>query len=260
MKFYRIVSCLLIIPILTLTSGCASYRFGRLPSPYINDHPTPVTQQGVSVATEFLGCTKGDSTFDCELTKKKVTPVFIVIENKSEVAYNFKKTDVDPNHIPAEAVAKKCARSTMKRLLGYGFLVLCPYVWIIFLPMLIAEMVNCPSINSRMKNDYITNEIADTTIAPGRSVSGVMFVSLLSNGKSFNIPLTNKSTEEKLVFSFQVNLPVVSTTETDKQIKQKTTEKQEAEVILVEQKKLETETNKKETSKPKQNFGPRTNK
>jgi len=73
----------------------------------------------------------------------------------------------------------------MKRLLGYGFLVLCPYTWIVFLPMLIVEMVNCPSINSRMKNDYLTNEIADTTIGPGRSISGVMFVAPLSSGELF---------------------------------------------------------------------------
>jgi len=73
--FYRIISCLLIIPIFLLTSGCASYRFGRLPSPYINDHPAPMTKQGVSVATEFFGCAKADSTFDCALTRRKIAPV-----------------------------------------------------------------------------------------------------------------------------------------------------------------------------------------
>jgi len=176
---YRIISYLLIIPVLSLTSGCASYRFGRLPSPYINDHPLPVTQKGVSMAVEFLNYTQADSTFDCELTKKKVTPVYIVIDNKSDIAYGFRKTDVDSSYLSAEEVAKKCARSTMGRLLGYGFLALCPFVWLIFLPMLIGEMINCPTINSRMKNDYITNEIADTTIGPNRSICGVMFVAVI---------------------------------------------------------------------------------
>lgn len=203
--FYRVVCCLLIIPLFSLTSGCASYRFGRLPSPYINDHSSPITQKDVSVAVEFLGYSQADSTFDCELTKKQVTPAYIVIDNKSSNAYGFRKADVDSSYLPAEEVAKKCARSTMGRLLGYSFLVLVPFVWIVFLPMLIGEMINCPTINSRMKNDYITNEIADTTIASNRSISGIMFVAPLRSGQTFTIPLTNRNTGEKLLFQFQNN-------------------------------------------------------
>jgi hypothetical protein len=230
----RVVSCLLIVPLLSLASGCASYRFGRLPSPYINDHPAPIAQQGVSAAVEFLAYAKADSTFDCELTKKRVTPVFIVIENKSNVAYGFRKTDVDSSYISAEEVAKKCARSTMSRLLGYGFLALVPFVWLVFLPMLIGEMINCPTINSRMKNDYMTNEIADTTIAPGRSISGIMFVAPFASGELFNIPLVNRDTGEKLVFSFQSNQQGISPIEKQEQTEKKA-EKQ---------------------NKPKQNFSP----
>lgn len=201
--FKKVVCCLVVVSFLALTSGCASYRFGRLPSPYINDHASPITQKDVSVAVEFLNYSQADSTFDCELTKKQVSPVFIVIDNKSSSAYGFRKGDIDSSYLPAEEVVKKCARSTMGRLLGYGFLALVPFVWIIFLPMLIAEMINCPTINSRMKNDYITNEIADTTIASNRSISGVMFVAPLRSGQVFTIPLTNKDTGEKLLFQFQ---------------------------------------------------------
>ena len=235
MKFlYKFVSCLLIIPVLSLCSGCASYRFGRLPSPYINDHPAPITQNGVSAAVEFLNYAKADSTFDCELTKKKVIPVFIVIDNKSSAAYGFRKADVDSSYLCAEEVAKKCARSTMGRLLGYGFLCLCPFVWIIFLPMVIGEMINCPTINSRMKNDYMTNEIADTTIAPNRSISGVMFVAPLASGELFNIPLVNRDTGERLVFSFQSNQQGALSVETEQPAEKKPENK----------------------NSPKQNFGP----
>lgn len=230
----RIVCLVLIIPFLSLCSGCAAYRFGRLPSPYINDHPSPVTQKDVSVAVEFLGWTQADSTFDCELTKKQIMPVYIVIDNKSNAAYGFRKTEVDSSYLAAEEVAKKCARSTMGRLLGYGFLVLVPFVWIIFLPMLIGEMINCPTINSRMRNDYITNEIADTTIASNRSISGVMFVAPLSSGQTFTIPLINRETGERLLFQFQSN--------------------QQGAVGVQSQEETKKET--KEKQKPKQNFGP----
>lgn len=200
--FKRIMCFLIIIPFLSLTSGCASYRFGRLPSPYINDHPSSVTQKDVSVAVDFLGSSQADSTFDCEMTKRKVSPVFIVIDNKSSVAYGFRKTDVDSSYLSAEEVAKKCARSTMGRVASYGILGLIVILWVVFIPMAIAEMINCPRINSQMRNDYLTNEIADTTIAPGRSISGVMFVAPLQKGAKFNIPLIAKDRGEKIVFEF----------------------------------------------------------
>ncbi|MBU4251755.1 MAG: hypothetical protein KKC39_05600 [Candidatus Omnitrophica bacterium] len=232
--FRKILCISIIVPFLAFCSGCASYRFGRLPSPYINDHPAPITQKDVSVAVEFLSYSQADSTFDCEMAKRKVTPVFIAIDNKSNAAYGFRKSDTDSSYLPAEEVAKKCARSTMSRLLGYGFLALCPFTWIIFIPMFIAEMINCPTINSRMKNDYITNEIADTTIGSNRSISGVMFVAPLSSGQLFNVPLVNRETGERLVFQFQSN-------------------QQGAVNIQPSQEKKEKDKKKKE---PKKNFGP----
>lgn len=198
----KFICCLLVISVLSFTSGCASYRFGRLPSHYINDHPNPITQKDVSVAVNFLSSTEADTTFDCEMTKRKVTPAFIVIDNKSNIAYSFRKADVDSSYLSAEEVAKKCARSTMGRVASYGVLGLIVILWIVFIPMAIAEMINCPRINSQMRNDYITNEIADTTIAPGHSVSGIIFVAPLQKGTKFNVPLIAKDTGERLVFAF----------------------------------------------------------
>lgn len=199
----KAICCLVIIPFLALTSGCASYKFGRLPSPYIQDHAAPVTQKDVSMAVKFLNSAEANTTFDCELTKRKVIPVYIVIDNKSDVTYSFRKADVDSSYLPAEEVARKCARSTMGRVLSYGALGLIIILWVVFIPMAIAEAINCPRINSQMRNDYITNEIADTTIAPSRSISGIMFVSPLKSGELFTIPLVNKDTGERILFQFQ---------------------------------------------------------
>lgn len=200
--FRKIISLLIIVCLLPYVSGCATYQFGRLPSPYIVDHPSPITQSDVSVAVKFFECSEADSTFDCEICKRKIHPVFITIDNKSEEAYHFRKADVDPNYYSAEDVAKKCARSTMGRVLSYGVLGLIVIAWIVFIPMMIAEWISCPRLNARMRSDYLSNEIADTTIAAGRSVSGVMFVAPLNRGEKFNIPLTAHSTGEKLLFEF----------------------------------------------------------
>jgi hypothetical protein len=198
---------LIIVPFLSLTSGCATYKFGRLPSPYVYDHPSPITQKNVAVAVEFLNSNQANVTFDCELTKRTISPVFIVIDNKSNVAYGFRKADVDRNYIDAEQVAKKCYRNIWTRVIGYGFLGVFIILWIVFIPAAIFEATNCSRINAQMRNDYTTNEIADTTIGPGRSISGVMFISPLKSGEAFTIPLTNRETGEKILFQFLSNQP-----------------------------------------------------
>jgi hypothetical protein len=87
-----------------------------------------------------------------------------------------------------------------------------------------------------MKNDYMTNEIADTTIGPNRSISGIIFVAPLSSGQLFNVPLVNRETGERLVFQFQSN-------------------QQGAVNIQSSQGKKEKE-KEKEKKEPKKNFGP----
>lgn len=230
---YRVISCLLIIPLLSLTSGCASYRFGRLPSPYIADQPNAITQKDVSVAVKFMSSSEAVAIFDCEMNKRNISPVFIVIDNKSINSYGFRKGDIDSSYISGEESAKKCARNTMGRVVTYGVLGAIVILWIVFIPMAIGEMINCPRINAQMRSDYTSNEIADTTIGPGRSLSGVMYVAPFKSGTPFTIQLMNIETGERLLFQFQYNQPI--------QANIQTTQTKEA---------------SKEKREPKQNFGP----
>ena len=93
----------------------------------------------------------------------------------------------------------------MGRVATYGVLGLIVILWIVFIPMAIGEMINCPRINSQMRADYTSNEIADATIGPGRSLSGVMYVAPFKSGTAFTIPLINRDTSERLLFQFQYN-------------------------------------------------------
>lgn len=233
LSFKKIVCCLVILPFLVLTSGCASYRFGRLPSSYIIDHPSSITQKNVSVAVKFFNASEAMTTFDCEMNKRNISPVYIVVENKSNSNYGFRKADVDSSYISGEDAAKKCTRSTMGRVASYGVLGLIVIAWIVFIPMAVAEMINCPRINAQMRSDYTSNEIADATIGPGRSLSGVMYVAPFKSGEAFTIPLVNRENGERLMFQFQYNQPTSVNIEPSK-------EKEEA----------------KPKKAPKQNFGP----
>ncbi len=178
---------------------------------------------------------EAQATFDCEMGPRKINPVFIVIDNKSNSAYSFRKADVDTSYLSSEEVAKKCARSTMGRVASYGILGLIVILWVVFIPMAIAEWINCPRINAQMRSDYLGNEIADTTIGPSRSISGVMFVAPFRSGESFTIPLVNRDTGERLLCQFQNS--------------------QLGAVYAGSQNKNEVKESK-EAKEPKKNFGP----
>lgn len=167
------------------------------------------------------------------MNKRDISPVFLVIENKSSNTYGFRKADIDSSYISGEDAAKKCARSTMGRVASYGVLGLIVILWIVFIPMAIGEMINCPRINAQMRADYTSNEIADATIGPGRSLSGVMYVAPFKSGTAFTIPLMNRDTGEKLLFQFQYNQPAPANIQT-----------------------TQTKKGSKEKHEPKKNFGP----
>lgn len=237
--FKKIIGILVIVSFSSLTSGCATYKFGRLPSPYIIDYPNSATQKDVSVAVKFLNPIEALSVFDCEMDKRDMAPVFIVIENKGQDSYSFKKADVDSSYLSGEEAAKKCSRSTMGRVVTYGALGLFVIAWVVFIPMAIAEMINCPKINAQMKTDYCTNEIPDTTVGPGRSLSGVMFVTPFKSADPFVIPLVNCQSGQKLLFKFKHDQSIPS------------------ETLVSQNKKDEKVTTPKGTIEPKQNFGPK---
>ena len=91
----------------------------------------------------------------------------------------------------------------MGRVLTYGFFGILPIAWIIFIPMAIAEAINCPKINSRMRTDYVGCEIPDATIGPNRSISGIIFVPPFASNDKFIVPLVDRVTGEKLLFRFR---------------------------------------------------------
>jgi len=203
----NLVCCLIITPFLSLSSGCASYRLGRLPSPHISDYPDSITQKNVSVAIKAIDPFEATDTFGCEMVPRKINPVFIVIDNKSNDVYAFKKADVDPNYLSAEQVAKGCAGSRMarvqERLLSFG-IVEFAIMWIVLVPRAIVDAITCPRRNAQMERAYLRNEIADTAIEPGRSINGVMFLAAISSGGLFSIPLINRETKERLLFQFRI--------------------------------------------------------
>lgn len=224
LTFKKVVCCLVIVPLLSLSSGCASYRIGRLPSSHINDYPNSIIQKNVSVAIKTIDpYEEAEDTFGCDMAPRKINPVFIVINNKSNDAYGFRKADVDSSYLSAEEVAKSCAGSRLGRakgrLLGFGVAGLA-IMWIALIPMSIVDLFTSPRRNAQMRKAYLRNEIADTTIEPGRAINGVMFATSIRSDKLFTIPLINRETGERLLFQFRISESGAVNVEKSKEVKE----------------------------------------
>ena len=184
--FKRIVLFLIPISLIAIISGCGAYYPIRLPSNYVEDYANSVKLKDVSVVVKFFDCDDAKETFGCNMCTRKVQPVFILINNKSNVAYGFRKANIDSNYIYAEKAAKKCARN---KIIHGG-------PW----PPL---YVRIHKINDNIRKDYLAKEIVDVYVEPGRILSGVIFINPFKSGEKLNIPLINRKDGKRLVFEFQ---------------------------------------------------------
>ncbi|MDP8266440.1 MAG: hypothetical protein P9M07_05780 [Candidatus Aceula meridiana] len=178
--FFTLVSLTLII------SGCGGYYAGRLPSNYVEDYVDAVNLNSVSVAVKFFDYDEANEIFSCDMRGRGIQPVFIVIDNKSDVAYGFRKANVEASYVYAEEAAKKCARN---QLVYAG-------PW----PPLHVRIIK---INDNIRKDYLAKEIVDVSVEPNSDISGVMFIHPLESGEKFRIPLINRKDGSRLVFEFQ---------------------------------------------------------
>ena len=169
---------------MVLLSGCGGYFPEKLPGEYIEDHPDSVRLGDVFAFAKIFDCTEAKSTFSCDMCKKGVQPVFIVMDNKSDVTYRFRKANVDSGYIYAEKAAMSCALSHMKG-----------GIW----P---PAHVRINKINQGIMKDYTAKEIGDGLVEPGQALSGVMFIEPIENGERIDIPLISREDGERLMFQF----------------------------------------------------------
>jgi len=194
--------CIVVLMIFVISiSGCAIYRRGILPEYNMSNFPEqPIIQKDVSLGVVFFDRSQSRKLFDAEMLKRGVQPVLILINNQSRTAYYFKKELINPSFISAEVVAKKCARKTMaKQLASLPLLILPP----LGIAMMISNGILGSTSNSRMEKDYMLKEIENSVVRPDSSLSGVIFMPVLSQEDKLTITLVAENTKRELVFELQ---------------------------------------------------------
>lgn len=190
----------LVIIILLILQGCASYRASRLPSTDVTSFANYQDQDGLKVAVKFFDARESKSVFGVGKVSQLYQPVYIVIDNRTNGTYEFKKRMLNKQSAPAEEVAKNCGFSTVGRATSYGVAGL--FIWPLLIPAVV-DGVGSAQANVKMEDDYMFKEIKDGRIQPNGLLNGVVFFDKMKDGEELAIRLQNVETNEIKLFSFR---------------------------------------------------------
>lgn len=181
-------------------TGCASYSAGRLPTANVEALPSFQDQGGLKVGVQFFDAREAKQIFGVGKISNVCQPTYIVIDNRTNNAYEFKKRMLSQPSIPAEEIAKECGFSTVGRATAYGVAGL--FIWPFLIPAVV-DGVGSSQANQRMQDDYMYKEIKDDRIQPNGLLNGVVFLGKMKTGEELAIRLTDVKTNEVKLFSFQ---------------------------------------------------------
>lgn len=180
--------------------GCATYRGGRLPSNDVFSYADRQEQEGVYVVAHFLDERESKQIFQFNLIQRDVQPVFLIIDNRSPHAIQFKKANINKSVMSADEVADKCKFSTVGRATGYGVAGL--FLWPLLIPAVV-DGVGSAQANRRIEDDYLFKEIKDERILPNGLLNGIVFIPRTKEGEDFTIRLNNIDRNKIMLFSFK---------------------------------------------------------
>jgi len=181
-------------------TGCATYQAARLPSNDINSTAQSQDQNGLKAGVKFFDARESKQVFGVGKLYERFQPVYIVIDNRSQDVYEFKKRDINKTNTPAEEVAKICGFNTAARATTYGVAGL--FIWPLLIPAVV-DGVGSSNANQKMQSDFAYKEIPDERIQVNGLLNGVVFVDKMKEGEEFVIRLRNVGTGEVKLFSFK---------------------------------------------------------
>lgn len=169
---FRLASIFVVILVL---SGCAaSYDPKPLEESKFLERAQTQTRDGVTVTTAVLSRDEGEEIFGVDLEAVGVQPVWIDIENNSDVPYMFMPVALDPGYFSPNEVS-----------------------WM-------NHFRFNKSVNKKMDSVFDENAIALEFILPGYSRKGFVYTNLDPGIKFVNVTLFEVENTENFLFYFEV--------------------------------------------------------
>ncbi|MGM0440362.1 MAG: hypothetical protein ACQEP8_04525 [Chlamydiota bacterium] len=183
-----------------LLQGCASYQASALPSADVMSFSNNQEQDNLHAAVKFFNAAESKKMFGTSDVYSRYQPVYIVIDNRTKDAYEFKKRMLNKTTIPAEEVAAECGFSTAGRATAYGVAGL--FVWPLLIPAVV-DGVGSANANERMGNDYMNKEINDERIPSNGLLTGIAFLEKMKDGELLVMRMRSVDDSSIKLFEFK---------------------------------------------------------
>ncbi|OQA56644.1 MAG: hypothetical protein BWY42_00887 [Candidatus Omnitrophica bacterium ADurb.Bin277] len=160
------------------------------------------TQDDVTVTVAVMSDRESKKAFGVSLAKKRVQPVWIAIDNQSEIPYVFIPRNIDPNYYSTEEAAFMSHFRHSRQILEAGL------VAVIFFPALALIPVNFFAVrhaNKKMDKVFSRHALPSHIIMPKSQESGFVFTSVDEGTKHVTVDLLGEKGHN--TFSFVVTVP-----------------------------------------------------
>ena len=182
--------------------GCITYRPVALEKVPFMERAQTQTQQDVTVTVAVMSDKESKKAFGVPLAKRGLQPVWVDIDNRSEIPYIFIPRNMDPDYYSSEEAAFMAHFRQSRQLLEAGLIA------IIFFPALALIPVNyfaARHANKKMDRIFGQHALPSNIIMPQSRESGFVFTSVDEGTKHVTVDLLSDS--GKNTFAFAVTVP-----------------------------------------------------
>ncbi len=169
--------------------------------------------KGLKVSVAVLSDRESVRFFGVHLARRGVQPVWLEIDNQSEVGQRLDLYSLDPSYYTALEAALVNHFSVGKRLLSFGIL---GWFFLILLPLLPSKIISARKANRRMSVFFKEYALPGATIPAGQKRVGVVFTSLDEGLKSIVLRFVSDSQVNR--FNFSIEVPGLSLRPEDKAV------------------------------------------
>jgi len=166
--------------------------FPRLKTLVCHERPKPSVVCKAFTAEECKGYLGRD------VVSAGYKPIQITVTNSTDEYFQLNVKDISLKTVAADVVAQSVYNNTTGCMTAWG--IASCFIPILIVPGIVLSARSYEK-NQKLTNDFICGSLNDTTIAPGASINGTIFVAIQDYNDTFTISLINRDSQMKINYT-----------------------------------------------------------
>ena len=177
----------ILVPVLALLAGCASYSASPLGS--LSHEMVQTRQNDIVVLAKTFNKSDCNRYLDRDVIAEGYLPIQLFIQNNTDSKYSFSLSRVSLSCARPEEVAEKVHTSTVGRATGYGVGAL--FLWPLAIPAVV-DGVKSAKANDSLDSDFSAKAAVDQTLQPHSYMNKLLFIPKSEYRSNFTVTLVDQ--------------------------------------------------------------------